>query len=115
MSFTFDDAVRVPSRVLMREIGGEGVLLQLDTSTYFGLDAVGTRMWNQLVASPTIGHACERLLAEFEVEPQMLRNDIEQLTAKLLAFDWQTAVRDQRLEAGRLYSVGVHPQRAFVK
>jgi hypothetical protein len=41
----FSHRVEVPADVMMREIGGEAVIVNLDSESYFGLDDVGTHMW----------------------------------------------------------------------
>lgn len=79
-----DRKVRKPEHVLLRELEGEAVLLNLETETYFGLDEVGTRIWRELVASPSVERACEVLQEEFDVEPAVLRRDVESLIAQLL-------------------------------
>ena len=40
---------RISPEVLHQEINGETVLLDLDSESYFGLDAVATRVW-QLIS-----------------------------------------------------------------
>ena len=40
-----DVSIDIPDDVIFRDLDGEAVVLQLDTGFYFGLDAVGTRMW----------------------------------------------------------------------
>ena len=61
-SLPFDTIVRAPGHVLVRELEGESVLLNLDSEAYFGLDEVGTRMWAVLTTSPTIQAAYDELL-----------------------------------------------------
>jgi hypothetical protein len=68
--------VQVPEGVLIRELQGESVLLNLESECYFGLDEVGTRMWNALASTDSIEAACETLLAEYDVEPARLRSDL---------------------------------------
>ena len=68
--------VEVPEGVLVRELQGESVLLNLDSECYFGLDDVGTRMWSALTATGTVEAAFEALLAEYDVEPAQLRADL---------------------------------------
>jgi hypothetical protein len=65
---SFDRSVRAPEHVLVRELGGESLLLNLESETYFGLDDVGTRMWTLLVERPSIQHALEALQREYGVE-----------------------------------------------
>jgi hypothetical protein len=88
MSISFSSRLSVPDAVLIRTLGdGESVILALDSDNYFGLNASGTRMWNALTTAPSIQAAYETLLKEYEVEPQQLRHDLEELIAKLLASD----------------------------
>ena len=81
---SFDQSVQVPDHVLVRELVGESVLLNLDSETYFGLDEIGTRFWLLLTESPSIQAAYETLQAEFDVEPEQLRRDLEILLGQLL-------------------------------
>jgi hypothetical protein len=68
---------------LFQEIGGEGVILDLASSTYFGLDEVGVRLWQLLQTNPDLQAACETLLSEYEVESAQLEQDLLQLVAQL--------------------------------
>ncbi len=70
--------------VLIQELQGESVLLNVNSGRYFGLDEVGTRMWAVLTSSESIEQACETLLAEYDVEGEKLRQDVTDLIAKLV-------------------------------
>ena len=76
--------IEIPEGVLVRELQGESVLLNLDSESYFGLDEVGTRMWNALATTPTTDAACEALLAEYDVAPERLRLDLDGFIAELV-------------------------------
>jgi len=78
-------SVSVPENVLFRELDGESVILSLESDAYFGLDDVGTRMWQQLTSQPTIQDAYDALLKEYDVEPDVLRADVAKLVAELVA------------------------------
>jgi len=80
----FQHAVSIPGDVLIREVGGEAVLLNLNSETYFGLDEVGTRMWQALTSASSIQHAYEQLLAEYDVDPDTLRSDLITLITDLV-------------------------------
>jgi hypothetical protein len=84
MTIPFSHRLSAPADVLMRELEGESVLLNLASETYFGLDEVGTRMWTLLTSAPSIQAAYEMLLAEFVVTPEVLRQDLEVLLGQLL-------------------------------
>jgi hypothetical protein len=42
------DRVVIPERLLVQQLNCETVILDLDSGTYFGLDEVGTRVWQLL-------------------------------------------------------------------
>ena len=79
----FSARVLIPETVLMQELEGEAVLLHLDAGEYFGLDLVGTRMWQLLASSSTIQSAYDQLLEEYEVDADRLRIDLERMVAEL--------------------------------
>ncbi|MGD8625505.1 MAG: PqqD family protein [Anaerolineae bacterium] len=89
----------IPTRVtkstntLFQEVGGEGVLLNLDTERYYVLDDVGMRMWQVLAEGGDVPAALEALLAEYEVDRQTLFQDLVRLIgeleeAGLLVVEW---------------------------
>lgn len=71
------------SDVLFRELDGESVLLNMGTGKYFGLDPVGTRMWQVLVEVQDVDTTCSRLLEEYEVDETRLREDLQKLIHEL--------------------------------
>jgi len=79
----FSSRVVVPEPVLMQELDGEAVLLHLDAGKYFGLDLVGTRMWQLLASSSTIQSAFDQLLQEYDVDADRLRLDLERMVTEL--------------------------------
>ena len=83
MTTSSNSRVSVPLDTLINVLGGESVLLSLKSQQYFGLDEVGTRMWNVLTNSPSIEAAYETLLEEYEVEPETLRQDLYDLLERL--------------------------------
>lgn len=87
MNYLFESKVTIPDGVLVRELAGESVLLNLKTESYFGLDAVGTRMWAALAESPSVALAFDVLVAEYEVEPEQLRKDLVTYIEKLVVLD----------------------------
>lgn len=81
---SFTSRVVVPDTVLFRELDGESVLLNLKTESYLGLDTVGTRMWTVFTTQPSIQAAYEALLSEYEVAPDVLRTDVENLLEQMI-------------------------------
>jgi hypothetical protein len=84
MSFSFDMRATVDPDVMIRNVGQESVILDLKTERYLGLDEVGTRMWTALIGSSSIQSAYETLVAEYEVDAERLRGDLQALLHRLV-------------------------------
>jgi hypothetical protein len=69
--------------VLVRELAGESVLLDLESEAYFGLDEVGTQMWEALTVQPSVDAALRALLQTYDVPPNELRDDLERFVGEL--------------------------------
>lgn len=79
------DAIRLSDDVVTREVGGETMLLDLASGTYYGLDAVGGRFWRLLEEGKSVAEARDALLDEYEVGPDQLESDLEALLKDLSA------------------------------
>ncbi|MEB3826594.1 PqqD family protein [Phormidium sp. CCY1219] len=77
--------ISAADNVIAQDLAGESVLLDLQTEQYFGLDDVGTRIWQTLTEKDSIQSAIAALLEEYDVEPEQLRQDVENLIQELLA------------------------------
>lgn len=75
--------VSIPDSVLSTELHDEGVLLNLETGEYFGLDGVGMEMWKLLRANGDVGAARAALLEQYDVAEDVLAKDLDELIAKL--------------------------------
>lgn len=64
---TLDSIVVASPDQVSSDLAGETVLLSLTSARYYGLDGIGSRIW-QLVSTPTSVRAiCETVAAEYEV------------------------------------------------
>ena len=84
MTMSFSDRVTVPDGVLISHLQEESVILNLDSERYFGLDDVGTRFLTVLSSSESIEAAYEKLVHEYDVDPNVLRDDLLTLVEKLI-------------------------------
>lgn len=82
---TLESKISIPKEVLFREIDGEAVILNLQTGKYFGLDQVGTRMWQLLAEHNQIEPALNVLADEYDVTRDQLQHDLLDLVDKLTA------------------------------
>ncbi len=80
-----DQAVRVPDDVVFRELQGEAVILNLSTSMYFGLDAVGTTIWQLCGSQPSLRDVWNAMQREFDAPAEALRTDLLAFVNELVA------------------------------
>ncbi len=69
--------------MIFRVLGDEVVILNLSTGIYFGLDSVGTRIWQLVSEHGSTEKVLEALWAEYEVEESKLRQDFDILIRQL--------------------------------
>jgi len=76
--------MKLSPRVLYQEIAGESVLLDLASEQYFGLNAVGTRVWRCLESGLDLESIIRAVESEFAVDSATARADIQALLRQLL-------------------------------
>jgi len=84
MKLTLEARVAVSPDVMLQEVGGEGVLLDLKSESYFGLDGVGTRIWRLVEDDGHLKVVHAKLLDEYDVEPARLEDDLGELIGRLV-------------------------------
>ena len=69
--------------VLYRVLDEEAVLVDLTTGHYFGLNKVGTWIWNRIDAPTKLSTLLDALVQEFEVEREVAQGDLLALLKQL--------------------------------
>jgi hypothetical protein len=83
LELTNDCTVVANQDTLSSAVGDETVILHFSAGTYFGLDDVGTRVW-QLIEQPrTVGEILDRLMEEYDVEAGPCRVAVARLLEEL--------------------------------
>jgi hypothetical protein len=73
---TLETHLTIPEAVLFRELDGEAVLLEMRTGRYYGLNQVGTRMWQLLLQHGEVGPMRRALLDEYDVTGDRVGADL---------------------------------------
>jgi hypothetical protein len=69
---------------LASNIGGETVILGLSAGRYYGVDSVGSRIW-QLIQEPIAVNDVERtIVSEYAVDPERCRTDLLKLLQQMI-------------------------------
>jgi hypothetical protein len=77
--------VRPSRRVMFQVLDDEAVLLNVSNGQYYGVNEVGARFWVLAGERASLGSIYEALLAEFEVTPEQLWQDLVRLAEELCA------------------------------
>ena len=77
-------AVRASDDVVVRELDGEAVLLNLASGMYFGLDSVGTRMWQLIERHRSLSAIVAAMCDEFDAPAATIEQDVLRLITELV-------------------------------
>lgn len=83
MSDVLNTAWKISEHAVANAVGGETVILHLENSNYYGLNAVGTVLWEGLSQGKMPAAICDQILEDFEVERSVVENDISKFLTEL--------------------------------
>ena len=75
---------RVSSQQLHSEIGSEGVILDLKSGVYYGLNETGNQIWQWLQQPKTESEIIDLVLEEYEVTPEQGASDVKALLQEMI-------------------------------
>ena len=76
---TKDTVVSRTKEVLASKMDGETIMMSIASGSYYGMDNIGSRIW-ELIAEPIrVSDLCDRLMEEFDVA-------FDQCLADVIAF-----------------------------
>lgn len=58
------------------DLAGEAVILNMNSGIYYGLNAVGARVWGLIQEPTTVSSVLDTLLAEYDVELVRCESDL---------------------------------------
>lgn len=80
-----DILVRNDGGLLTTVVDGELIGMSVEQGACYGLDAIGTRIWDLLAEPRSIADLCDLLTAEYQVEPSDCLKDVLDLAENLRA------------------------------
>lgn len=83
-NLTLATRIKASDKTLFRKLDGETVLLSLSQGAYFGLDEVGTRIWELIAERAVLSAVLAGVLEEFEVEEGQASADLLSLVGQML-------------------------------
>ncbi len=83
MELTESSTVKAVDHQTSAEVDGENVILDLEDGVYYGLNAVGTQVWNRIQDPTAVGKIVSDLAAEYDVDYERCFDDIVSLLEDL--------------------------------
>ncbi|HTI42718.1 MAG TPA: PqqD family protein [Vicinamibacterales bacterium] len=80
---SIEDRLAPSDQVVIRELSGESVLLDLKSGLYFGLNGVGTRVWNLVAQGGSLREVNAALAHEFEAPAAIIEAEVLRFAAEL--------------------------------
>ena len=80
-----DTVLRRAEPIMHTNLGDKAVMMDLERGSYYGLNGVGARIWALLEQPASLGQICDRLVEEYEVEPDECRQAVTAFADDLLA------------------------------
>ncbi len=84
-ALTSNNLVKRSDGVIDAEIDNEIVVLSIAQGTCYGLNRVGSRIWNLLAKPSRIGDLCTTLLSEYEIDASVCERQVLELLEELRA------------------------------
>jgi Coenzyme PQQ synthesis protein D (PqqD) len=78
-----NSSCKIPATVTARTVGTEMVILDLASGAYFGLDPVGTRIWQLMEQRRNLSEVCRVMLDEYDTSREILERDLLALAHEL--------------------------------
>jgi hypothetical protein len=77
---------------LVAKIGGEVVMMSVQSDHYIGLNKIGARIWELIDSPRTMEDLCDLLVRQFKVSPELCRAEVDSFLRDLekhgaVAFD----------------------------
>jgi hypothetical protein len=80
---TLETIVAASAEQVSCALGEESAILNLTNSVYYGLNAVGTSVWNLLQKPHSVRELRDAIVEEYAVEPATCENELLDLLEKM--------------------------------
>ena len=75
-TITTDTFIKRNNEVFASEIDDEVVMMNIQSGKYFGMDAIGSRIWQLVEEKIQVKEIIAQLLEEYNVTEEQCRNDV---------------------------------------
>jgi len=76
MAISLDTLVKRSPELVHSDMDGETVMMSIEQSEYYGLDSIGTRIWDLIEEEMNVRDICSALIAEYDVSELQCQQDV---------------------------------------
>jgi hypothetical protein len=80
---SMNSVIGVTKDLVSADLGEEIAILHLENGVYYGLDAVGARIWDLIQEPKRVDELRDSILKEYDVEPERCKSDLLELLDEL--------------------------------
>ena len=80
---SLDDRLAPAEQVIVRELSGESVILDLKSGSYFGLNGAGTRAWALMAQGASLRDVNAALTDEYDAPSAVIQQELMRFAAEL--------------------------------
>ena len=80
---TTDSYIKRNKEVFASEIDEEVVMMNVDTGRYYGMDTVGSRIWELIAEEIQVKDVIEKLMEEYDVSEEQCKSDVIEFLSEL--------------------------------
>jgi hypothetical protein len=80
---------------IVADVDDEIVALSIEHGTCYGLNRVGSRIWNLLASPARVGDLCTTLVSEYTVDPSVCEHQVLDLLEELRTEGMITTLEEQ--------------------
>lgn len=74
---------RLSDDAIANSVGWETVILHLGSGTYFGLDPIGSLLWEGIKAGQLPSEVCIKILEEYDTDRETIESDLRTFIQEL--------------------------------
>jgi hypothetical protein len=71
-----DIVVAQVEEIVSSDLDGETVMMSIKNGKYYGMDAIGSRIWALIKQPLSVSELCDILLGEFDVDREQCEKDV---------------------------------------
>ena len=76
VAISLDTTIVRTEKVVTADMGNEIVMMSLEKSSYYGLDPIGSKIWDRMETPIRVSDLCQGLLGDFDVEQEQCETDV---------------------------------------